>query len=264
MAICRIIHVPSFIYIKNILKTSIALARVNFKIQNEGTYLGSLWYILNPLLLYALLLFVFSNILGSAIPAYPLYLLIGVIIFNLFRHTTIESSDAIYQNRGLIKSLSFPREILILSIILKNLFNHLFEIAILFVFLPVFGISIFHIAGYFLFLILFIPYIYGTSLFLASVRTRIFDLTNIWIFFSQLLWFATPIFYTIPKDAILLHFMNMLNPLFYFTETGRSILIYGGLPDAQIISGALASSFLFLFFGVFIYKKLSPRFSEIF
>ncbi|MCH7640633.1 ABC transporter permease [Patescibacteria group bacterium] len=99
------------------IRLSLALAKANFKLRNEGTYLGILWYLLNPLLLFALLFLIFFDRLGQNIEQYPLYLLLGIIMFNFFQQATTEATKIIDQNRHLIKSINFPKESLIASII---------------------------------------------------------------------------------------------------------------------------------------------------
>ena len=112
--------------LKKGLNLAVVLAKMEFKLRNEGSYLGIFWYLLNPILTFFVLLIVFGNKLGQNIPNYSLYLLLGIIMFNFFRQVTIESTKIIQDNRWLIKSINFPREILINSIILKTLFSHIF------------------------------------------------------------------------------------------------------------------------------------------
>ena len=93
---------------------SFQLAKANFKLRNEGSYLGVFWYLLNPLLTFILLFFIFSNSTGAGIENYALYLLLGVIIFNFFQQTTTEATQIILkQYHYLIKSIIFDKEFII-------------------------------------------------------------------------------------------------------------------------------------------------------
>ncbi|MBD3260723.1 MAG: ABC transporter permease, partial [Candidatus Altiarchaeales archaeon] len=74
---------------KRLWGLSLSIAEAEFKLRNEGSYLGILWYLLEPLLMFILLLFVFSKSLGQDIPHYPLYLLVGIIVFNFFQKVTL-------------------------------------------------------------------------------------------------------------------------------------------------------------------------------
>ena len=85
--------------IKNILRISLALAKVNFNLRIEGSYLGVLWYLLNPLILFAVLWFVKEAAFAEVkINYYPLYLLIGIAGFNFFKQAITSSIDAISSN----------------------------------------------------------------------------------------------------------------------------------------------------------------------
>ena len=76
--------------LKKFIELSFALAKAQFKLRNEGSYLGIFWYILNPIFIFSLLLLIFSTRVGQGIPHYPLYLLLGIIMFNFFQTATIE------------------------------------------------------------------------------------------------------------------------------------------------------------------------------
>jgi len=69
---------------KSYWNLSITLAKMEFKLRNEGSYLGLFWYFLNPLFTFILLNFIFSAKFGQDIAFYSLYLLLGIIMFNFF------------------------------------------------------------------------------------------------------------------------------------------------------------------------------------
>lgn len=247
---------------KRALILNIALAKAEFKLRNEGSYLGMFWYLLNPLLMFFLLLFVFSNKLGQNIPIYPLYLLLGVILFNFFRQTTTESTKIIHENRWLIKSINFPRQALVGSIVLKTLFSHIFEIILFVIFLFIFNVSPYGIIFYPLILFLFCLFVYGASLILSALTVYFVDLDNIWTFTSFLIWLGTPIFYAIENQEWLFR-LNLFNPMYYFISIARDLIIYAKTPEVWMISGAVLYSLLFLVVGLFIFNKLKAKFAEM-
>jgi len=111
-------------------------------------------------------------------------------------------------------------------------------------------------------LFLFSFFIYGLSLILASLYVYFADLENIWYFFSRLLFFATPIFYTI-KGQNRLFIANFFNPLYYYITLGRDVLIYSKTPDLWLVAGALIYSLLFFIVGSIIFNKLKTKFAEL-
>jgi ABC-type polysaccharide/polyol phosphate export permease len=248
--------------VKSFLGLSRIIAKTEFKLRNEGSYLGMFWYLLNPLLTFLLLFLVFGNRLGNNIPNYPLYLLLGIIMFNFFQQSTTEATKQIIANDHLIKSIHFPYAALIGGIILKTAFSHIFEIIIFIIFLLFYGVSLKGIIFYPIILILLSIFILGISLFLSSVAVYFIDLENIWAFTSRLLWFATPIFYSVGGQTKLFYF-NLLNPLFYFITVSRDILIYQKQPPFIIFIILALFALISLLIGSIIFNKLKNRFAEL-
>lgn len=245
------------------IKLALQLAISDFKLKNEGSYIGVFWYILNPALLFVLLFFVFKESLGVNIENYSIYLLFGIIIFNFFQAVTLESTKTIvHENHFLIKSIDFPRESLVMAIVIKNIFSHLIEIVLFGILITFWGINFFNIFYYVIILILFSLFCYGLSLLLSSMTVYFIDLDNIWNFVTKLLIFGTPIFYSI-KDSLLALKINLINPLYYFIETSRSLVIYNSIPEINLIIGTLLFAIITPIIGIFVFKKLNKKIAEL-
>jgi len=248
--------------LKPTLELSMALAKTQFKLRNEGSYLGALWYPLNPLLVLTLLLLVFSDKLGQNIPHYPLYLLLGVIMFNFFQQATIEATKIIEQYRGVIKSINFPRVAIVNSIILKMLFFHGFDIIVFMLIMTVLGVPLWGFALYPFLLIFFMFFVLGIALSLSALTLYFADLGNIWIFALRLFFFGTPIFYAIDKQHPLF-LVNLFNPLHCFITIARDIVIYIKPPELWLIGGVIGHTAISLTLGFFIFRRLKSRFAEM-
>jgi len=247
---------------KSIIGLAIQLAKVEFKLRNEGSYLGVFWYLLNPILTFALLFLVFSISLGNNIPKYPLYLLLGIIMFNFFQSSTLESTKLMRDNNRLIKSIGFPRESLIIGLILKNLFSHLFEFIIFICFFICLGLNLISILFYLPIIILFLLFVFGFSLLLSSLAVYFVDLDNIWNFAIRLIWLGTPIFYAIDGQNHLF-FFNLINPLYYFITLSRDLVIYNKMPEMWIILGSVGCTLIFFVLGIFVFNKLKIKMAEL-
>lgn len=243
-------------------RLSIALAKTEFKLRNEGSYLGIFWYLLNPLLTFGLLMAIFSQRLGQDIPYYPLYLLLGIIIFNFFQQATFDAAKIIQDSRHAIRALNFPLEALVLGNVLKNFFSHSFEIFLFCLFMAYFNAPLWGILSYAPLLICFFLFIAGISFIISSLTVYFVDLGNIWFFLSRLLWFATPIFYGLAAPSKLLLF-NFFNPMYYFITAAREAVIYSRIPDNSILCGMAAFSLLSFFGGWLIFHRLKNKFSEL-
>lgn len=239
------------------------LAKSEFKLRNEGSYLGILWYLLNPILTFGILYLVFSNTLGNDIEHYPLYLMLGIIMFNMFQSTTTESAKAILREyHHLVKSIRFPRESLILSIVIKSIFSHIFEIALFGVLLAYFHISLIGIVLYIPILAIMSVLIYGISLMLSSLTVYFVDLDNIWSFASKILWFGTPIFYAMESQD-LLYQANLFNPMYYLITIARDIVVYQQMPSPLMLWGAIGFSVGICAMGMALFARLKRHFAEM-
>ncbi len=246
--------------LKSILGLSFQLAKAGFKLRNEGSHLGVLWYLLEPLLMFLILLTI-RNLVGVGIENYPLYLLMGLIMFNFFRKTTTESAGVIIGNSGLIKSVKINHEVFVVSTVFKNIFSHFFEIFLLIVFLVLFGISPTNIIFYPLILFFFAFFVLGISFAVSTIGTYLIDFAKVWNVFTRILWFATPIFYS--SKLILPFNFNSFNPLYYFITIARKIIIYNQIPGLWMIFGVISFSLISLLFGIFIFKKYKNKFAEL-
>ena len=246
----------------NMFNLSFVLAKAEFKLRNEGSYLGLLWYLLNPLFTFVLLLFIFQRYFSSGVEHYPLYLLLGIVVFNFFQQATTEATQAIHENKWIIKSIFFPRESLVFAIVIKTFFSNIFEIVLFGFFLVLYNVSIIGLLFYPIFMFFFCIFVVGVSLLLSAITVFFNDFNNVWNFIVRLVWLGTPIFYTINDQPQLL-FLNIFNPLYYFITIARDIIIYMKIPEQWLILGALFYSLLFFSLGWFIFRKVKHKFSEL-
>lgn len=242
---------------------ALQLAKAEFKTKNEGSHLGILWYLLNPMLTFGILYLVFADRLGTGIAYYPAYLLLGIIMFNFFQSTTIESAKSILREyHYLLKSINFPRESLVLSIVIKNIFSHLFEIALLGIIFAYFGIGLTGLFWYLPILALLSAFAYGSSLIISSLTVYFVDLDNIWNFASKIIWFGTPIFYAIEYQTRLYQ-LNLLNPMYYLITLAREALLYHRMPTPIIAWGSVGFSIAICAIGMILFGRLKGKFAEL-
>ena len=245
--------------LKSILGLSFQLARAGFKLRNEGSYLGLLWYLLEPLLMFLILL-TLRHVVGVGVESYPIYLFIGLIMFDFFRKTTIEATGVIFINGGLIKSTNVNREVFIVSTVLKNVFSHLIELIILIGLLVFYGISTVYIVFYLPILAVFALFVLGISFTVSIVGTYLIDFGKIWNVLTRILWFATPIFYSTRLELPIN--INYVNPLYYFISITRDIIAYNRIPEVWMMVGAVVFSSVSFFCGLFIFKKFKHKLGE--
>jgi len=90
------------------------LVRKELKVKYTASVLGAIWSVLNPVVYLAVFTFV-SRVLGNSLPNYPVYLLSGLLAWNLFSVSISQAARSVIDNSNLVKKVYFPREILPLS-----------------------------------------------------------------------------------------------------------------------------------------------------
>lgn len=180
------------------------LTRTDFKLRYQGSILGYLWALLRPLMMFAILYVVFGQLLkfGSDIPHYAVYLLAGTTIWSFFTECTSQGIQAMVNRGDLIRKISFPKYIVVVSATLTAVINMLINLVVVAIFALINGVEI---SWSWLLVPLSLFEIYllslGISFLLGAINVRYRDITSIWDILTQALFYATPIIYPISMIA---------------------------------------------------------------
>ncbi len=200
----------------NILRKSLVLSFFELKIKNQNTYLGFFWYFLQPLFMFAILFYVKTIVFEYHIDNFIPYLFIGVIMVHFFISSTTLMMKSITSNYDLLNAKKIEPEIFVLSKFFMSLWNHVFEAILVVIILCFFGY--FHSALYLLVIPIYALFILGVGNILCVLSTKVFDLTYVWNYFCQVLWFILPVYYVVNQSNLLVKY----NPISYFMELGRA------------------------------------------
>lgn len=250
----------------------------DLKVRYKNSMLGVLWSLLNPLLMMLVFTFVFKVLAGnSSLPAYPAFILSGVLAWNLFSASVIGATNSIVGNAHLIKKVYFPREVLPIAVVLSNLVNYLLALPVYFILALLLGRSptvwVLLLPAVILVQLLFTL---GVSFVLATVNVFYRD-TQIVMEVVMLAWFfMTPVFYSINQVArdgwhvgnIVLssydvqRWMRILNPLASIVASYRDVLYWGARPGIDFFMRTAVTALFFLVVGYLIFHRFSPVFGE--
>jgi ABC-2 type transport system permease protein len=209
------------------------LIRKELKVKYAASVLGAVWSLLNPLVYLAVFTFV-TRVLGNNIPDYPVYLLSGLLAWNLFNASVMAGSRSVLDNANLVKKVAFPREILPLSSIGVALVDYVLQMAVLLLFIAISGYGI-HVPELALLPLAFVALLAFTTMLtfvLAALNVRYRDVGHL-LNIALLVWFwTTPIVYAGAlvqehlQGSDLLGFLYFLNPLVAIVE-GMHRALYG-------------------------------------
>ena len=110
----------------------------DIRIKYKGSALGLLWSMLNPAFTLGIYYLVFSVVLKNGYPNYVIFLFSGLIVWNMFQNSVFAATGVIVDRAGLVKKVSFPREILALASVGSAVIYFLIQMVVLIIFLFVF------------------------------------------------------------------------------------------------------------------------------
>lgn len=251
----------------------IKIAITDLMLRYKNSLLGFFWSLLQPLLMFLILLVVFGSIFDNAgIKYYPLYLLLGIISWGLLDKGSNFSLNSIVGKPNLIKKIYFPREVLVIGACLTALMMTAIELvafgclAIGYVLIS--GEAIALGCSVVLFpVVLAVEFllVLGVSLAIASLNVRYRDIQWIWGVVMQAGFFATPIMYSLDvfKDKGIANLISY-NPIGAVMGLLRNASIYSGLyPFREDILGySLLLAIAMIVVGWLIFKWAEPDFAE--
>lgn len=248
--------------ISETLSLGYSLAKANFKVRNEGSYLGILWYLLNPLCFFLIILYIRGALVPTeTIDQYPLYLLMGLTMLNFFSQVIRSSVSLIEANSGIIKSIKIPYEIFVISTLLQAVFSHAFEVLLMAAFFLYFHVPLVGMLLYAVVFVFYAAFALGLSFLATTIGLYFSDLENVWAVVSQLLLFLTPVFYLV-SPGTRLYAANLLDPFFYFMTVARDAAIYRTLPPAWMSLTAVGVSLASCAVGILVFETCKGRFAE--
>lgn len=203
----------------------------DFKLRYQGSALGYLWSLLKPLFLFAILYVVFGMFLrfGSDIEHFPIYLLLGIVLWGFFAEATTQGLQAIVSRGDLIRKINFPKYIIVISGTISALINLLINLLVVGVFLIINGVHLDSTVLLFPFLLLEL-YVFALALafFLGAAYVKFRDIGYIWEVGLQAAFYATPVLYplslVIDQNHTAAQIM-MINPVAQIIQDSRSVLV---------------------------------------
>lgn len=251
------------------------LVVTDFKLRYKGSVLGYLWTLLRPLALFAVLYVVFVNFLrfGDDIPHYPVYLLLGVVLWNYFVEVTVNGVTSIVGKGDLMRKLAFPRYVVVIAGSMSALINLAINLLVVLVFVLINGVDLtWNIIWLPLVIIELFVLSLGMSFLLSALYVRFRDINYVWEVLVQAGFYLTPILYPLTMVEKFSEFASkflLLNPMAQIIQDARYALV---TPQTDTVYSVFAGSGYWLIpFAVvavvtaasaIYFRKKSPTFAE--
>jgi len=223
----------------------------------HNSVLGFIWVLLKPLLLFAIIVFIFSWFFKSRDPYYRYNLLLGIILFSYLSEATKRGVVCLYEKSRIILKVNFPKDLAIYTSVFNSFISFFFSFLAYFIFwlftkdsdistrLPYFLIQIFSLTSL----------IIGLNFFTSIIYPKLRDLLSIWEILLRLLFYFTPIIYPVTLVPDQYKNIFLLNPLAAIISESRKALISGEAFSWWHTSYVLILSLVIFIFGYRFFKK---------
>ena len=247
------------------LKQSLTIARQEFLLRDQGTFLGFFWTLLNPVLLFVSLYGVFAASNGNHVlnsgQTYAPYLFCGLIFWNYFSNLTT-SLGILFPVRTqyfLLTDISVTTMVIATTIV--QFWIALLETIIGTILIRCFfHASLTTAVGTILGLIVATPFTVLIGVALIWIQAFFNDMMRLWSLSLRIGFFLTPIFYSATIVTSALTYVMQFNPLLPFLTIIRSPLNIISVPNCAALVGVTG---LFLIAALYITEKNRGALTEL-
>jgi lipopolysaccharide transport system permease protein len=242
------------------------LAWRDVTVRYKQTLLGVTWALLQPLLMMAVFSLFFGRL--GRLPAdgqpYPLFVLTGLLPWQLFAHALGEATNSLLINERLLTKVYFPRLILPLSATLAALADFVAGFPLLVAFALFYDVSpgwrLLFVPG---FVILTMLAALAAGLWLSALNVSYRDVRYTLTFIVQLWLFITPVVYPAALVPISWRGVYALNPMVGITEGFRWALLGTTGFDLRLLPSSLTTLGLVLLGGLVYFRRMERSFGDV-
>jgi len=249
-----------FEYYRDLL---LELTKKEIKVRYKNSYLGYLWSLANPLFLTLIFYFVFKIVTKVQMKDYTLFLISGLFVWQWINNSVMIGTNLYISNASLIKKVNFPRNFLVISLVLSEGFNFLVSIPIIIFFIFLYHKTISYIWLILpLYLILTALFIYSISLIISTINLFFRDMERIVGLLLTFMFYLTPIIYPlsmVPEKYKVFLYANIFFPI---VNIWQELFLRNNIAFVNLIIVLIYSIILFGMSSI-IYNKLKYKFAEL-
>jgi len=247
------------------------LTLTDFKLKFYGSALGYLWQLVRPLLLFGILLFVFTNFIKfGKVPHYEVLLLLAIVLYSFVAEGVSNAVDSVVAREPLVRKVQFPRLVIPATVVATAFLNLLLNLVAVFVFAAIRDVQPqwqwFELP---LILLLMVMLASGAAMLVSCLFVRYRDVKPITDVLLQALFYGTPIFYPVERiEPTLRHLLVMLNPFAAIIQAAKHAFVPSAMTAAEAAGGTVnllvpLAIILGLFgLGFYVFNREAPRIAE--
>lgn len=226
----------------------------------KRSVLGVWWTLLNPLLTTGVMWVVFGVVIGGRFGGttepYVVYLLSGVIMMTFFSQGFLATAAAITGAGGILTKVYVPAEVFAFATAISTAVNFLISFGALIVIQLWAGVGVpvtMLLAP--VPILLMLALVVGLGLTLAALAVYFYDMLDLSRVLVQLVYYLTPVFWTIEIIPERFHGLLKFNPLFSYLEMFRDLAYRGVIPEYWVWLITFGTALVFLALGVWLFGR---------
>lgn len=239
-----------------------SLVSKDFKLKYRRSVLGVLWSVLNPLLMMCVLAAVFTNVLKFGdIENFPMYLILGNVLFSLMADSTSGAMMSILESAPLIKKIRVSKMIFPLEKVLFQLVNFAISLIAVIIVMLFFQIPpTWNLLALPLLLVFMTLFCAGLGMLLSALAVFFRDVCHLWGVVITAWTYATPLFYPVEILPEVMQAAEVFNPMYHYVTYFRDIAMYNTMPDVfeQIVCLGMALTTFTV--GIIVFKATEKKF----
>lgn len=237
------------------------LVKRDFKTKYKGTWLGMLWSVLLPLLMFLVMRTVFIEFFGRTVPHYTTYLLSGYVIFNYFSDSTKNGMRALRQNAKIIEKVNVPKYLFVLAKNVQVFISFVLNLLVYLLFIKLDGLNItWKFVTLIYPIVMLLVFNVGLGFVLSALYTFFKDLSYFYDVVVRLISYMSAIFYNYRQFSLAIQQKFFINPIYCFIYYFRSVVIDGIIPPLWLHALIFFNALFILSFGLYLYDRYNTRF----
>lgn len=232
------------------------LVKSGLKAEHRNSYLGYFWWLLDPLLNIAVYYFLVVIILDRGGPDYPIFLVIGLIVWRWISSSINTSANSILRYSSIINQVALPKLIFPLSFTISQLVNFLFGLIVIVLFLGVFGVvPTWHIVYLPLIMIITLLFLLAIGSILGYITVFVRDIDNLLSHIIRVFFYASPIIWEGGRLPPEYSWAVTFNPIAVLVNSYRDVLMYHQNPNFLGLGVIAVLSVIAIVYMIYHYSK---------
>lgn len=223
--------------IKKYRKYIVYSAKSGLKSEVAGSHLGWIWWVLEPLMFMLVYWFIFAVVFSNKTEYFPIYVFLGLTVWNFFNKSMLNSVKIIVTNKGIISKVYLPKYTLVMVELLQQAFKMAISLGIVVILMIIYRVPLtWNVLMIIPVLLTTILFTFGISSISAHFGVFVEDLKTALNVILRVIFYLSGVFYELvpmnpeavsripkPLDMILLNG----NPVAFLMNSARKCLVYG-------------------------------------